>query len=144
MRVNDELKSEYGCIEVQQAATLQACLQACLECQRCHYVSWAVGDCSYFRSCAALTAGLQSHKTVRVRSEGGRILVPMPTPTTTPPAAARHDGPDGAALAAGALCGPRDRYAYGREAALAEASTGSKLVEIHRKIKSPLTHALSH
>ena len=81
--------------------TLQACLQACLECQRCHYVSWAVGDCSYFRSCAALTAGLQSHKTVRVRGEDGRILVPMPTPTTTPSAAARHDGPDGAALAAG-------------------------------------------
>ena len=61
----------------------------------------AVGDCSYFRSCASPTAGLQSHKTVRVRSEDGRILVPMPTPTTTPPAAARHDGPDGAALAAG-------------------------------------------
>ena len=44
---------------------------------------------------------LAKPKTVRVRSEDGRILVPMPTPTTTPPAAARHDGPDGAALAAG-------------------------------------------
>ena len=69
----------------------------CHDCESCHYVSWATGDCSYFRRCATPTAGLRSHRTVRVRGEGGRIRLPLSPPL---PAAARRNGPDGAAMAA--------------------------------------------
>ena len=69
----------------------------CHDCESCHYVSWATGDCSYFRRCATPTAGLRSHRTVRVRGEGD---LPVSPPAAALPAAARRNGPDGAAMAA--------------------------------------------
>ena len=70
---------EMGAWEI--STGLDACLERCHKCKRCHFVSYsrAASDCSWFRDCSKLSAGHgitgynPSHATFNLRHENGRL-----------------------------------------------------------------------